>query len=191
MTETTLPRNVLPANRPPAQPLSEIKTAAKHAADSVIENWGDGDKFPIDPYKIAANMGVDVFTAQLPGDTSGLLQKLPGQRPQIYVDIDDSPRRRRFTASHELGHYTQRLLEDPHTIDDATLAFLDERAELASRGDDQREIFANNFAANLLMPATAVRMLRHAGMGVAQLADFFDVSAISMEYRLKNLGFSL
>lgn len=191
MTEHTLPHNPVPVYTPPARTLAEAKASAKRAADHVLEAWWDSDKFPVDPFKIAANMGVDVYTAQLPGDTSGLLQKLPNQRPQIYVDVDDSPRRRRFTASHELGHYAQRLLEDPRTIRDASLAFLDERADLASRGDDLREVFANNFAANLLMPASAVRMLRDAGMSVGQLAEFFDVSSISMEYRLKNLGLPL
>jgi Zn-dependent peptidase ImmA (M78 family) len=49
---------------------------------------------------------------------------------------------------------------------------------------------ANEFAADLLMPAAMVR--RHAGAVASprDLAEAFEVSPIAMSYRLQNLGLS-
>ena len=171
-----------------AAQLRRIEREAKQAAERVLEDWWDRDKFPVDPYKIASDMDVEVFTADLEGETSGLLRKEPQGTPKIYVNRRDTARRRRFTASHELGHFAQRFFDDPEGLDAANIAYIDGRTVLATRGDDPREVFANKFAAHLLMPEPTVKMLRKAGMGIGELAAFFDVSSLSMEYRLKNLG---
>jgi hypothetical protein len=49
-------------------------------------------------------------------------------------------------------------------------------------------IYANAFAAALLMPRSLVRALRKSGQSPAQLARFFRVSEQAMNYRLQNLG---
>lgn len=57
-------------------------------------------------------------------------------------------------------------------------------------GRDQREVSANRFAAELLMPSIAVNQLitKHNVRDVASLAKRFNVSEAAMTFRLKNLG---
>jgi len=51
------------------------------------------------------------------------------------------------------------------------------------------EVAANNFAAELLMPAEAVHYLLTQGKNTLQsLADSFNVSTVAMNIRLKKLG---
>ncbi|NLE80480.1 MAG: ImmA/IrrE family metallo-endopeptidase [Rhodococcus sp.] len=169
-----------------AKDRASIKEQAKHAADAVLENTWDTDVYPVDPYTIASKLNVDVLHAQIAGDVSGILRKRPLEKPQIYIDSDDSRNRQRFTCAHELGHYVQR--EQSGGIEEADVSFIDRRGDLATQGNDLREIFANEFAANLLMPEVAVRSLRSLDMKIPELARFFSVSPISMEYRLQNLG---
>jgi Zn-dependent peptidase ImmA (M78 family) len=108
--------------------------------------------------------------------------KRPGQDPEIYLNSRDSRNRQRFTCGHELGHYVARS-----ATGDDSWEYVEHRALLASQGTNPEEIFANQFAANLLMPTDAVKEL-HAKYGPAALAHEFGVSADAMHYRLANLG---
>ncbi len=66
--------------------------------------------------------------------------------------------------------------------------FVDERAELASTGQDPEERYANRFAAALLMPEELVRQEHRRGLGRVGLALRFGVSEEAMGYRLLTLG---
>jgi Zn-dependent peptidase ImmA (M78 family) len=61
---------------------------------------------------------------------------------------------------------------------------------LASAGTDEREIFANQFAANLLMPESEVRSRWQRTASPVTLAAAFRVSQDAMSFRLRNLGLS-
>ncbi|WP_311052889.1 ImmA/IrrE family metallo-endopeptidase [Rhodococcus qingshengii] len=166
---------------------AEVKRAAKLAADLVLENAWDTDRYPVDTYAIARTLNIYVIETQIAGDVLGILRKRPYGGPEIYVNADDDPNRRRFTCAHELGHYVQRALGG-EGMEEADMSFIDRRADLATQESDSREIYANEFAANLLMPEVSVRSLRSLDMQILELANFFAVSPISMECRLKNLG---
>ena len=56
-----------------------------------------------------------------------------------------------------------------------------------SEGVDTHEIYANEFAACLLMPEDKVRQMHKSGELPAQMALKFKVSADAMTFRLKNL----
>jgi Zn-dependent peptidase ImmA (M78 family) len=169
---------------PPAD-LRRIQREAKAAADALLEQSWDSDKYPVDPFKIASSLGISSDIMNIPEDVSGILRKKPGQRPSIYIDSKDNWRRQRFTCAHELGHIARR-----HGMDDDVddFGYVDRRTDLSSEGTDPSEVFANTFAANLLMPSSAVESLADLGMPTRDLATFFGVSIISMEYRLKALG---
>jgi Zn-dependent peptidase ImmA (M78 family) len=145
---------------------------------------------PVNPFAIAQRLGIKAFTAGLDEGISGILVKRAGQDAEIYVHASDSPNRQRFTCAHELGHYVKRS-----AAGDETWEYVEHRNLLTAQGTDTEEIYANQFAASLLMPEEAVRQLyaklteeRGATPPAAALAFEFGVSADAMQYRLANLG---
>jgi Zn-dependent peptidase ImmA (M78 family) len=137
---------------------------------------------PVNPFAIAQQLGIKAYTASLDERISGMLIKRAGQDPEIYVHASDSPNRQRFTCAHELGHYVKRS-----ATGDAAWEYVEHRDLLTTQGTDAEEIYANRFAASLLMPRGAVEAL-HRELGPAALAFRFGVSADAMHYRLVNLG---
>lgn len=164
-----------PVRRMPANDAYE--THKRFWADS-----GGNISIPIDPYVVAERMGIPVYRAILGPSRSGFLDNTSGH-PVIYVNEAHSPARNRFTVAHELGHYvdatSRGALNQISTFD---------RNELSASGSDEAEIYANRYAAALLMPKDQVMKFVDAGMGVAELSHRFNVSALSMEFRLKNLA---
>ncbi len=153
------------------------------AAQSLLDKVWVDKGFPVDPADIASSLGVVVYEANAPGSISGALIKEEGKDPIIVLSKTDSRNRKRFTCAHELGHYAKRSEENA-----ATYKYVDLRSDLSSGGSDPDEIFANRFAAALLMPESAVREFVGRKMPVFLLAETFGVSAEAMSYRLKNLG---
>jgi Zn-dependent peptidase ImmA (M78 family) len=148
--------------------------------------WKEG--FPVDPITIAMRIGVQVRGAELPDNISGALLKQPGHDPIILLHHSDSTNRKRFTCAHELGHYVARIesanLEE--NLDITAYEYVDLRGSLAANGTDPDEMFANAFAANLLMPATEVNRVKSAS--IFEMSQYFGVSNEAMMYRLKKLG---
>jgi Zn-dependent peptidase ImmA (M78 family) len=137
---------------------------------------------PVDPFVIAERLGIKAYSARLAESISGMLVKRPGEDPEIYVHASDSPNRQRFTCAHELGHYVKRS-----ATGDVAWEYVEHRDLLTSEGTDQEEIYANQFAASLLMPREQVEAL-HGKIGFVALAYEFGVSVEVMYYRLVNLG---
>lgn len=105
--------------------------------------------------------------------------------------------RKRFTLAHELGHFMLHIapngsISNFEPILDQTLSF--------NRDDnwDYKEMEANSFAAQLLMPIEFIK--EEAGKlqredsnltqdeAIEKLAETFQVSSQAMEYRLKSYG---
>jgi Zn-dependent peptidase ImmA (M78 family) len=156
-----------------------MSEAAKDAESVRASAWGDD--FPVDPVRIARRLGIEVLDAQFAPNVSGALVKRPGQDPVILVNAADSPNRKRFTCAHEIGHFVRRS-DSPDAYERVDL-----RGPLASAGQDPEEIYANAFAACLLMPEAEVRRLVKSGKSELELAQYFDVSREAMQYRLQNL----
>ena len=152
------------------------------AAERILEAfWGDRG-FPVDPVYIANELGIKVVRAPLPPRVSGALVKMPGEDPVILIHSGDHIRRQRFTCAHELGHYVYlvRSNEDLESFE-----VVDLRSPLSSQGTDPKERFANNFAANLLMPRAEVRRLLAKGYDELEMARYFGVSEEAMRYRVR------
>lgn len=139
---------------------------------------------PVDPFAIARKLGIKVFVDyEMPAEVSGMLRKRSGyQDPEIVLNANDSRNRQRFTCAHELGHYNQRTKEGA----DGSWEYVDRRDPLSSQGLKPEEIYANKFAAELLMPRREVES-RAGDPNVASLALDFGVSADAMRFRLENL----
>lgn len=137
---------------------------------------------PIDPIAIAAKLGLKVFTAALDRDVAGMLLMKVGEDPEIYVNRSDSYNRQRFTVAHELGHWAKLMAGGVESGQ-----IVDYRGPLASTGSSADEIYANEFAAALLMPAEEVHRLQERGYGPVGVADTLQVSPDAAAFRITNL----
>lgn len=159
-------------------PLTPAHDAAEAIQFSYTDSAGDAP-IPIDPEQIARVYGVPVFEYDLPYGLSGYLD-WDAQGAFIVVNRWNSPERRRFTVAHELGHYFDVFRRNlPRVKKD--------RGPLAAAGTDIDEIYANRFAASVLMPANAVRDKFRLTKDVGMLARLFQVSDQAMSVRLRNL----
>lgn len=134
----------------------------------------------------------------------------------ILVEKNDRVERRRFSAAHELGHYLLHFMPRiKNQLAQGEFLYLDESllltseagaqlpqdslifarpsvaASVAESDTAQREVEANRFAAELLIPEGACRHLvarNPARVTPRRLAPEFLVSSAAMEYRLRTLG---
>ena len=157
-------------------------------------------KAPIPIEKVVHNLGIELryepFSEQ-GEDVSGMLFR-DGERTVIGINANESPRRQRFTIAHEIGHLF--LHKDPIYLDTPAEVFM--RRHHSSRAVDPKELQANSFAAELLMPEKMVRAEAEGAQAqmaklaaviseedlVERLADKFDVSVQAMTFRLAQLG---
>lgn len=148
-----------------------------------MEAWNHGTKMtlPVDPFKIARNLDIIVKEEPLDSNLAGFIVRENGGQVEIFVNAYDPPVRQRFTLAHELGHFVKNRNDD-------NIGYVDERSELASSGTNTNEIWCNQFAAELLMPAAIVKKYWAEGRTVDKLRETFNVSGAALEHRLKNLG---
>jgi len=141
---------------------------------------------PVQVVPIAEALGLKVYRASNWADeTSGMIvrdeQRGGGSGFAIYVNAKHSEVRRRFTIAHEVAHFVlhRKLIGDGITED----------ALYRSGFSDAVEREANGLAAEILMPKDLVREWFDFGYrNATELAEKFNVSKQSMEYRLINLG---
>lgn len=161
---------------------SQIKReAARDAAKLLDEVSSEG--IPIDPVLVARATGLRVLEdGSLDNSIMGALVVQSNQDPTILLNENDGLNRRRFTCAHEIGHYVRRRGKGgPETT-------IDFRNGASSGGDKEDEIYANEFAACLLMPEERVRAMAKDGLGEIEMAIRFAVSTEAMHFRLANLG---
>jgi len=163
--------------------VSTVDEAEMEASKLLESSWWtnrDGP-LPINPFELASGLGIRVQMDSLPSDQSGKIVFPTDGSPLIVVNRADSENRQRFTCAHEIGHYVRRGQDPDRTT------FVDYRDTLAGLGRDPEEIFANQFAAALLMPASQVKRFRQDDEPASTLARRFGTSVQAMELRLRNL----
>lgn len=168
---------------------------ARRQAEELIETFNINIP-PVNVEELAEQLGLSVVHYDLGEDVSGLLIS-NGDVTCIAVKKDDARVRQRFTIGHEIGHFWLKHQFEPGAhvhVDRGN--FISKRGLRSSEGIDPKEIEANQFAANLLMPARMVRQavneLRKGMLldqHVQQLAQDFDVSEMAMTIRLQSLGY--
>lgn len=146
---------------------------------------------PIDVRALAKKLGVRVIFQDLDDDISGLLV-IKNDRPTIGVNDAHHPNRQKFTIAHELGHYVLHRDIDDLFIDSKLIYYRDKSS---SDGVQQREIEANSFAAEVLMPATLIRKyLKEKEPDLSneftmqRMASAFNVSEQALTIRLTRLS---
>jgi Zn-dependent peptidase ImmA (M78 family) len=147
---------------------------------------------PVDVESVARRLGILVRRTPTDDDISGFLLRHPGGQAIIGVNTLHHPNRQRFTIAHEIGHF---ILHQQQVHIDRAVVKLRDRA--SSQGDDDEEVEANGFAAELLMPVEFLgRDLErlpptdfHDDRRMQQLAKSYLVSVQAMTNRLVILGF--
>jgi Zn-dependent peptidase ImmA (M78 family) len=135
----------------------------------------EADELPVPVEAIAEDLlGLRVEEVDLDG-VSGLLY--PSER-LIQLNANDVPSRRRFTLAHEVGHWVCQVQEGRGA------AVMCRAEDLGPGADRTLEREANVFAAELLMPESAVR----AGVEDGATAEVFGVSDEAMRWRLYSFG---
>lgn len=167
------------------QPITPTVTVSQdnpiQAAQLLLSRAGVVD-LPVPVEDLAALCGAHVLRCPFDDALSGFVVELD-VGPVIAVNATHAAVRQRFTVAHELGHFI--LGHGPQLYID-----------LQSRPEDgdppgyhaRHEREANDFAANVLMPAAMVRASFSPRKAVEPLARSFGVSDLAMRYRLVNLG---
>ncbi len=139
---------------------------------------------PVDPVALARKIGILVLDDdELDAEVSVILRKKPGfWDPEILLNPTVTIDRRRFTCAHAIGHYSRNV----ELRRDGAWDFTDGRDFLAG-DDDPEESYANEFAAELVMPRAVVKALDD-GASVASLAARFGVTGDAMSARLDRIG---
>ncbi|HQU67736.1 MAG TPA: ImmA/IrrE family metallo-endopeptidase [Albidovulum sp.] len=147
-----------------------------------------------DMVKLAGKLGLLVEFVDLPPDLSGRLVRdySAGTKSGFKIEVNkyQTYTRQRYTIAHEMGHFV---------MDGVAMNRADEHAEMSMRREpftgqeyEARERRADRFAAECLMPKTAVSECMTGFRGRAcDLARVFGVSESAMRWRLRELGLVL
>ena len=138
---------------------------------------------PVRVGELAAELGLRVYKSPLAPNISGLIRPAEdGNGFEVRVNKYEVAERQRFTLAHEIAHFLIHKSDIRSGVVDSVMY----RSALTSR----KEAEANRLAADIIMPASAVRKELAANGGVAteeaasQLASAFKVSLPAMRVRL-------
>jgi Zn-dependent peptidase ImmA (M78 family) len=135
--------------------------------------------YPINVNKIAENFDIPVYFQKLDDDLAGCFISETG-KSAIAINSKDSIVRQRFTLAHELGHFIS------YKFQEKIGSIFDGRGVLASLGVDPEEIFANKFAAEILMPKKEfLEQMKKSNGDVNKVSEYFNVSKYAIEIRVK------
>lgn len=152
---------------------------------------------PISVEKCARELKAIIRFEPLEGNVSGLIHLNTSGNPIIGINSFHPETRKRFSIAHELGHLVlHSKFENDLYIDDEKLSYVAFRDEKSSEGTDVKEIEANLFAAELLMPEEflvedfikAVKEYSDAEDAIGVLAERYQVSIQALTIRLNKLG---
>lgn len=166
----------------PLPPVPPIPSSNPVEVAGIVRRAAGEDQPPIQLEPIMDAYNVRYTVEPLPEALSGLVIFIGGT-PVVAVRAQDSHRRQRFSAAHELGHVLLAHHDTFHV--DLT------RADGVPPDYNWRhERAANDFAAALLMPAALLQesMQHVVRPTAAALADSYDVSEQAMSIRLSTLG---
>ena len=178
-----------------------MERAEEHAERvlSRLPPWlWDGESLPVPVEDIADSVfGLLVRDVEDLGAAPGAPELAPGQslsglllpaRGEIWVNAGEArtwPTRRRFTISHELGHW--ELHRDGQTTLFCRRTAVDEQPPPEEQVADIEEE-ASRFAAALLMPAwLVIREVTRAGRDLDVLCPLFRASGVALTRRIDDV----
>ena len=155
------------------------------ARDILGEHWNKPK--PVNLKRLARRLDITLEFLPLNASLSGM-SFIEGDKAYIGVNSLHHTNRQRFTVAHEIGHHVlhKDLLRDGTHVDTIILR----RDHLSSEGRDKREIQANAFASELLIPKSLLesKLRPETDMQdeelLRSLAEEFQVSLSALHYRL-------
>lgn len=150
-------------------------------------------KLPVPVVAIAEDLGIGIYaTNNFKRSESGSIRKDP-EGYTIYIKENDSPARKRFTIAHEIGHYLMHsdLLDSGNElVDNVKQPFIQLNRKAGKKetfAEQEREVQANQFAAELLMPEQEFKKNWENAVAIDDVASKFDVSPSAATVRAKEL----
>ena len=144
---------------------------------------------PVQIEKIATHLGATIKYSPFEGELAGVLAR-DENRSVIGVNSSHHPNRQRFTIAHECGHL--KFHEGEAYVD--TGFRVNWRDDISTMAIDYREIEANRFAAEILMPYRMLLAdLSENGVdleneaAIKSLAKRYGVSEQAMTHRITNI----
>lgn len=140
-------------------------------------------KAPVDVEKVAEHLGIKISFAPSEEYSGMLLRKTEGQ-VLMGINSNEPKTRMRFTIAHEIGHYL---------FDKGNAVSIDYRSTFQLIDKPTKEIRADLFAANLLMPKKFLTIdfekvsSKFSEEDLTEIAKKYQVSKDAMKYRLANL----
>lgn len=160
---------------------------ARSEAKKIVTEYG----FPINLEKLAAQNNLEIVRKDMREDISGIFQ--PAETGGvIFINSSHAETRQKFSLAHEIAHYRLKHCDGLH-VDKIY------RNNDSSKAIDPKEIEANNFAAELLMPALIMEQkfqdcIKSGNTNLdsvsKKLSEIFGVSNQAIRIRLESLGFS-
>jgi Zn-dependent peptidase ImmA (M78 family) len=151
---------------------------------------------PVPLERIARALGARLSFSPLDEELSGMIY-IKNSVPIIGVNSLHHPHRQRFTLAHEIAHLHLHRDQITHAVhvDKRFAETALRRDGRSSKGVDEKEIEANQFAAALLVPMERLLdELEKAELDVEDeralddLARRFKVSKATLQYRIRNLA---
>jgi Zn-dependent peptidase ImmA (M78 family) len=171
---------------------------AREAARELLNKYTRHEREAVDIEKIAEDLGIQIiqgeFTDEGNRNISGLI-KISGKdgSPVIALKSTESETRKRFTIAHEIGHYVLHRDELLHVDSNLeSFAFRDARSSMAV---SMKEIQANQFAAELLMPTQEIQSLVKESVDkeieatkiIQDIAETYQVSELAATIKISTL----
>ena len=171
--------------------MSYKRITEKFIDDLIVSN--EITNAPVNLDDLVEGLSISVRKYDFSEDVSAVLVVEEDGTATIGYNPKESPNRIRFSIAHELGHYFLHSNSSKGIFMDKLM--FRKNIKLYNRREEQIEIEANYFAANLLMPKQLlikeVRRLDYDDDdddNIKKLADLFEVSVSAMTFRLINLG---
>lgn len=147
---------------------------------------------PVPLEDVARELGAVIRYEPFVGTLSGMAHRDADGQAVIGVNLLHKTNRQRFTIAHEIAHLVLHQHEDFHIDEGFPIGF---RNEISGLAVDPKEIEANQFAAELLMPLDwLVKDIRERNLdfesedSLEELAQRYGVSVQAMTIRLSGLG---
>jgi Zn-dependent peptidase ImmA (M78 family) len=150
---------------------------AQRSARNLLQTVWIDRGFPIDPVWLAGKLSVIVIETELPKTVVGALIKDQNRDPVILLNQSDEPANKRFNCAHKIGHFAEHQLQQDHFYKHLALRDTHSMA-------DPKEVFAQRFSQELLMPEEEIHRLEIQGASPEAMALHFGVPEDLMRMRI-------
>lgn len=148
-------------------------------AESIIKKELGTISTPVDIEKIVDNYGICISKEKMEDYQSGAIA-IDEDTCGMVINSNDAEVRQRFTIAHEFGHFVS------YKYQGKTGNITEYRDSTSSLGNNIEEVFANKFAAAVLIPKKLFLSL-YQYTDEKELANIFNVSDACIRNRVKNL----